>query len=196
MTMTELSLDQQQPTETPAPQPGFGLSLGSIVLLTGILLTAAVFGLALAQRNQTQPTSGPAPDFTLTTLDGQTFNLKELKGKVVVVNFWASWCGPCRAEAPILERLWQQYKDKNVLFLGVAYTDTERNARAFIAEYQQTYPNGLDVGTKISDLYNITGVPETFVVDQQGNVAKFFMVPLQERDLKPVLDQLLAGGRS
>jgi cytochrome c biogenesis protein CcmG/thiol:disulfide interchange protein DsbE len=186
--------------ETPSVPARRGLSFGSIVLLAGVVIAAVVFGLALIQRNQTQPTSGPAPDFTLTTLEGQQYRLADQKGKVVVVNFWASWCGPCRDEAPVLQSLWEKYKDKGVLFLGVAYTDTERGARAFMNEFGQNYPNGLDLGTKISEYYHITGVPETYVIDQQGNVAYSLIVPLsaktaaEDKQLSPVLDRLLAKG--
>lgn len=153
---------------------------GSIVLLVGVVLVAAVFGIALLRQNQTQPESGPAPDFTLTTLDGGQLKLSALKGRVVVVNFWASWCIPCRDEAAVLETVWQEYKDKDVVFVGVAYTDTESGARSFLAEYNTTYPNGLDIGTKISELYNIEGVPETFIIDREGNVAKFFKMPFAD----------------
>src|SRR6185369_8583076 len=156
------------PAETEQQTPRGGFSLGSIVLLLGIVMVAVVFGLALARQNQTQPTSGPAPDFTLTTMDGSTVRLVDLKGQIVVVNFWASWCGPCRQEAPALQNVWEQYKDKGVLIMGIAYTDTETNAKAFIKEYHQNYPNGLDLGTKISDMYNIEGVPETFIIDRDG----------------------------
>lgn len=164
--------------ETPPTRKGLGL--GSILLLLGVAAIALVFGLALARKNQTQPTAGPAPDFTLTTLDGGQINLASLKGRVVVVNFWASWCGPCRQEAPVLERVWQQYKDKDVVVVGVAYTDTEKNAKAYLQQFGNTYPNGLDLGTKISELYNIQGVPETFIIDRNGNVSRFFKVPFVE----------------
>jgi cytochrome c biogenesis protein CcmG/thiol:disulfide interchange protein DsbE len=167
------------PESKPAARGGF--SLGSMVLLAGIVLVAVVFAVQLARQRQTQPESGAAPDFTLTTLQGETITLSDLRGKVVVINFWASWCGPCRVEAPVLERVWQQYKDRGVVLLGVAYTDTESGARAFIAEFNQTYPNGLDLGTRISDQYHITGVPETFVVDQNGDVVRFFMRPSTKR---------------
>lgn len=174
--MTELLME---PESTPS-SPKRGLSLGSIVLLIGVVMVAVVFGLALLRQNQTQPVSGPAPDFTLTTLDGGQIKLSALKGRVVVINFWASWCGPCRDEAPVLESVWQQYKDKDVVFVGVAYTDTENGAKAFLGEFNTTYPNGLDIGTKISELYNIEGVPETFIIDREGNVAKFFMLPFAD----------------
>lgn len=190
--MSDLNLSLEN--ETSEPRPGFRLGLGSILLLAGVLVVAVVFGFALAQRNQTQPTAGAAPDFTLTTLDGQSYRLADLKGQVVVINFWASWCGPCRVEAPELQRVWDAYKDKGVMFLGVAYTDTERGAKAFITEYSQTYPNGLDLGTKISDLYNIQGVPETFIINQQGEVVEFIMQQVSETQLSGILDRVLTTG--
>jgi cytochrome c biogenesis protein CcmG/thiol:disulfide interchange protein DsbE len=174
--------------------PRRGLSLGSMVLLTGVLMVTAVFGFALSQRNQTQPESGPAPDFTLTTLDGAHLRLSDLRGRVVVINFWASWCGPCRQEAPALQSVWEQYQNRDVVIVGVAYTDTERNARAFIQEYEQTYPNGLDIGTKIYDLYNAQGVPETFIINRAGEVAEFMKVPLTEKTLTEAIERVLGSG--
>lgn len=175
----------------PQPIPRRGLGVGSIVLLVGILLTAVVFGWQLIRQNQTQPESGLAPDFTLMTLDGQQIRLSEQRGKVVVLNFWASWCVPCRTEAPVLQSIWEQYRERGVLVMGVAYTDTESGAREFIAEYNQTYPNGMDLGTRISDLYHIQGVPETFVIDQQGNIVEFIYAAVNEEDLSALLDSLL-----
>ncbi len=175
--MTDMLIEPDV-TETPPSRKGIGLS--GVLLLLAVAAIALVFGLALARKNQTQPTAGPAPDFTLTTLDGGQIKLSSLKGRVVVVNFWASWCGPCREEAPVLERVWQQYKDKDVVVVGVAYTDTEKNAKAYLQEFNNSYPNGLDIGTKISEMYNIQGVPETFIIDRDGNVARFFKVPFVE----------------
>ncbi|HEX2907292.1 MAG TPA: TlpA disulfide reductase family protein [Phototrophicaceae bacterium] len=192
--MSNANLPFETENSEVAAAPGFRLGLGSIVLLIGILMIAVVFGVALLQRNQTQPQAGAAPDFTLTTLDGQTYRLADLKGQVVVINFWASWCQPCRVEAAELQRVWDKYKDQGVTFLGVAYTDTERGAKAFINEFSQTYPNGLDIGTKISDLYNIQGVPETFIVNQKGEVVEFIMQQVNEAELSALLDRVLATG--
>jgi cytochrome c biogenesis protein CcmG/thiol:disulfide interchange protein DsbE len=90
-----------------------------------------------------------------------------------VVNFWASWCGPCIEEAPALEATWQAYKDKDVVFIGVAYVDSDAKSRAFLEKYGITYINGPDLRTEISDAYHIKGVPETFVISPAGKVTFF-----------------------
>lgn len=181
----------EEEEQTLAPRKG-GLSLSSIVLLIGVALTAAVFGLALARQNQTQPETGAAPDFTITTFEGQEITLSDLRGQVVILNFWASWCGPCRIEAPDLQRVYERYKDRGVEMIGIAYVDTEAKSLAFIAEFGLTYPNGPDLGTRISDRYNLQGVPETFVIDQNGDVAEFIYATTNERQLSEILDRLLA----
>lgn len=193
MTDTLNELEFLQPEEETTEKRG-GLTPGSIILLVGIVAIAAVFGVMLARQNLTQPQSGAAPNFSLTTFDGTIYNLADLRGKVVIINFWASWCGPCRDEAVELETVWQKYKDRDVLLLGVAYTDTETGAKAFIAEFNQTYPNGMDLGTRISDAYRITGVPETFVIDQQGNIAHYFYAAITVDSLSAEIDKLLATG--
>ena len=168
-------LDILQQLEEEAPPPRRGLSIGTIVLLVGVALTVLVFGIALVRQQQGQPTAGPAPDFVLKTFNGNEFRLSEQRGKVVVINFWASWCGPCRNEAPILEDLWQQYQDQNVVFLGITFADDPKDSLKFMAEFGTTFPNAEDGKSEVSKaLYRIEGVPETFVIDKQGNIRRFF----------------------
>jgi peroxiredoxin len=112
-----------------------------------------------------------APNFSLKTADGTTFELKKLKGKVVVVNFWATWCGPCRAEIPAFKEVYAQYRDKGVEFLGVSLDEGGWNdVKPFAARYAINYPILLGNGT-ISRAYgNIEAIPTTFVVDKEGNI--------------------------
>jgi len=190
--MTELPMTHDMPNESAPAKRGVNF----VTVLAALILAsmALIFGLGLRHHQQTQPTEGMAPLFTLQTLDGQEIALEALRGKVVVINFWASWCGPCRDEAAELEAAWQQYKDKDVIFLGIAYTDTERNAQAYLKEFGITYPNGLDYKTKISAQYRITGVPETFIVDRQGHISEFVMTPLRREQLSAMIERALAKG--
>ncbi len=166
--------------------PGWLLAYAVALALLGLM------GWGLVRAGQGPVESGPAPDFTLTTFEGDVIRLSDLRGQVVVINFWASWCPPCREEAPYLERTWRAYKDKGVLFIGVDYLDTEKKALEYIAEFDITYPNGPDIGTRIADAYRIKGVPETFFVDKKGYLRGVKIGPLRPPELEEKLDALLA----
>ncbi len=181
--------EAEQPAAAPA---GRKINFVAVLFIGVFVLIAVFFGVALVGKNQTQPTEGGAPEFTLTTFEDQQIKLSDLRGKVVMINFWASWCGPCRYEAPELQKTWEQYKDRGVVFLGIAYTDTERNAKAFLKEFGITYSNGLDLGTRISAKYRIQGVPETFIIDRSGTVSDFVKQPIDQARLSAMLDKALA----
>ena len=111
------------------------------------------------------------PDFTLSTFDGKTVQLSELRGKVVLLNFWASWCDTCEDEALALEEGWQYYQQGGqVVFLGVAYVDTEKTSRAYLQRNKASYPNAPDLRSTISSIFGVTGVPETYVIDRDGRL--------------------------
>ncbi len=177
------------PAEAAVPQRvGWGQILAYVVVVALLVLV----GWRLRKVQQGPLDRGPAPDFTLTTFDGQTITLSALRGQVVVINFWASWCPPCREEAPYLERTWRAYKDRGVVFIGVDYVDTEAAALAYIAEFDITYPNGPDIGTRIAQAYNIQGVPETFFVAKDGTLRGVHIGPLQPPQLEDIIERLLA----
>ena len=117
------------------------------------------------------------PDFTLTTFDGEQIAITDLRGQVVLINFWASWCLACEDEAAELENAYQMYKDQGVVFLGVGYSDIEREALAYLERFGITYINGPDLGTRISQAFRISGVPETFMVDADGNLTSVRIGP-------------------
>lgn len=176
-----------------ATQKGSWVSrLGSLLSYAFVLGLLGLLGWGLIKVNSGQRDSGMAPDFTLTSFDGETVTLSELRGQVVIINFWASWCPPCRDEAPYLESTWRKYKDKGVFFIGVDYADTEKEALAYIDEFDITYFNGPDVGTIISQEYRMDGVPETYFVAKNGELRGTKIGPLFPPELDQRIEELLA----
>ena len=134
-----------------------------------------------------------APAFTLTRFDGGTISLKDLRGKAVLVNFWASWCPPCRLEAPTLEAAWQRYKDKDVVFLGVNIQDREKDALAFIKEFEITYLNGRDLNRRVAVDYDVWGIPESFFIDREGRITYKQVGAVEWPIITAKLDEALQG---
>jgi thiol-disulfide isomerase/thioredoxin/Cu/Ag efflux protein CusF len=118
-----------------------------------------------------RPVSFPAPDFTLPTLSGAPLRLAELRGKVVLLNFWATWCVPCRTEMPTLEALYQRYKDRGleVLAVNVDMLSTA-GVEAFVQEVTVTFPIVLDPSWSVAQAYRVLGLPTTYLIDRGGNV--------------------------
>ncbi len=165
-----------------------------ILLWGGLLLLLVILGVGLYRSQQGQVGVGQAaPDFELQSFSGETYRLSDYQGSVIVINFWASWCESCKPEARDLEAAYQYYKPRgDVLFLGVDYVDTEPEALAYLEEFQITYPNGPDLRTEISQAFRIRGVPETFIVDQNGDIAHLQIGPFQSLDhILSVIDPLL-----
>lgn len=131
-----------------------------------------------------------APDFTIKLLSGKEVSLSDFKGKPLIVNFWASWCGPCREEAPILVKAAEEYGNK-VQFLGIIFQDTEAGAKDFIEEFKITYPNGMDTSGQAAQAYKITGVPETFFIDANGMLRAKWLGALTEEKLKSLAELIL-----
>jgi cytochrome c biogenesis protein CcmG/thiol:disulfide interchange protein DsbE len=118
------------------------------------------------------------PAIEMISFDGQTYNTADLAGKVIVLNFWASWCKPCEQEAAELEMASQYFKDSDqVIFLGLAWTDTEPNSLAYLKKFGITYPNGPDLRTTVSQMFRIRGVPETYIIGPDGRLAQVQIGP-------------------
>lgn len=159
----------------------------------GAVIALLAFGFTRDPRAIPSPLVGrPAPSFSLALLNGGSLELDALRGKVVVVNFWASWCFPaCVNEAPRLEAAWRRYRDDGVLVVGVAYQDSETNARQFIARHGKTYPSGLDQGSRIAVDYGVYGVPETFFIDRTGRISKKHVGEIDDATLRTTIESLL-----
>jgi cytochrome c biogenesis protein CcmG, thiol:disulfide interchange protein DsbE len=180
-------------------------------VVTGIAIVAVVGFLALGLSNRGVGTSidkairagerPAAPEFSLPVLvagggvgpAGTNVALSSLRGKIVVVNMWASWCGPCIEESALLESLWNRYRTRDVVLLGIQVEDFSKDGLAFYKEYGLTYPSLREGGDATKRAYQATGVPETFVVDRQGRLALTFRGPVAEADataLAGIIDQL------
>ncbi|MCJ7735306.1 MAG: TlpA family protein disulfide reductase [Anaerolineales bacterium] len=165
-----------------------------LILWASVFLLLVVLGVGLFRSQQGQVNVGePAPEFDLISFSGETYRLSDYRGSVVVINFWASWCESCKPEARDLETAYQNYLSRgDVIFLGVDYVDTEPEALAYLEEFQITYPNGPDLRTEISQAYRIRGVPETFIIDQNGLIAHVQIGPFRSLDdIQSRIDPLL-----
>jgi peroxiredoxin len=111
---------------------------------------------------------GPTPEFSLSTPDGKKISLKDFRGKIVLLNFWASWCVPCREEMPAMEKLYQEYKQKNFVVLAIAVKDRKQDAVDFVKELKISYPIALDPEAQVGSLYGAWGLPATYLIGPNG----------------------------
>jgi cytochrome c biogenesis protein CcmG, thiol:disulfide interchange protein DsbE len=166
-------------------------------MLAGLLLLVA-FGLKRAQ-NPMAEVGKPVPDFNLEYYPGYEYNdtakmkLSDLRGKIVIVNIWASWCKPCEQEAPELEQAWQFYKDGgDVVLVGVDYVDTPKGAEGYLTKFGITFPNAPDLKSNISSILNRQmGVPETYFIDREGVLRHVKIGPFASLDeIKSVVESI------
>jgi cytochrome c biogenesis protein CcmG, thiol:disulfide interchange protein DsbE len=192
MAMSETNSDE-------APRRGMPLWV-QLIVWAGLIVLLVVLALGLKKNQQGSVQIGETtPDFTLKLFDGYRYldkneiALSDLRGKVVVINFWASWCIPCADEAPILEAAWKSYQPAGqVVFLGVDYIDTPTEALAYLEKFNISYATGPDLETLISPMFRITGVPETYVIDQSGKLAYAWVSPFEsEAQIHAIVDPLI-----
>ena len=193
-------MTEEQITQTPAQKRGVRTSTQIIIWVVLMALLVMVgLGLKKAQ-NPIIRIGSEVPNFPLTMFEGYShqgateINFSDLRGKVVVINFWASWCKPCEQEAAELEEAWRFYKDDGeVVFLGIAWTDTPTNSMEYLKRFDITYPNGPDLGSRISSIFNRNlGVPETYFINREGVVSSIKIGPFTSvGEIQATVDPLL-----
>jgi peroxiredoxin len=134
-----------------------------------IVAVIAALGLALPALAQ-DPTGSPAPQFSLGAKGGQTVSLAQYKGQVVMINFWASWCGPCREEMPLLESIYKKYNRLGFTMLGVNVEPDSKAANDWLKQTPVSFPILYDTDSKVSKLYEVAGMPSTVIIDRNGTL--------------------------
>lgn len=182
----EITTEENDSHSPKKRKSGFFIAVIIIVVLLGFI------GWVFINDQSNSVEEGLAPDFKITSFEGETLTLSDLRGQVVVINFWASWCIPCRDETPYLERIWRIYQDKDVIFIGVDIQDTIKEALGFIDEYDVTYFTGPDFGSEIAKAFNLRGLPQTFFIAKNGEINSVIVGELIPPELEEKLDELLA----
>jgi cytochrome c biogenesis protein CcmG/thiol:disulfide interchange protein DsbE len=136
----------------------------------------------------------PAPDFTLSALDGTSVTLSTIKGKVALINVWATWCPPCRAEMPTIQATYGQYRDQGFIVLAVNLQEDQRTVAAFMGEYQLTFPALLDLDGAVSQVYRAYALPSSFFVDRKGIIRAVYRGPMPRAVIAGTVEQLLQEG--
>ena len=176
------------------------LMAGAWVLYNNLSGKVAVGGLATQpvqqteEPGQTEGSATPAPDFTMFDVDGASYKLSDFRGKPVILNFWASWRGPCKSEMPTIEKMFQTYGE-DIHFLIVDLTDgyqeTAQSGSAYIAEQGYTFPVYFDTQMEGAMAYGVSGIPVTYFIDAEGNVAAYYQSAMSESILQQGIDLLL-----
>lgn len=182
---------------TLTPQRWLFLSLVLLVAAAAWTIVSAPSDADLSRQLLAAPQRGfAAPDFTLQTSDGDSVRLSDLRGRPVVINLWASWCAPCRAEMPALEAVYQEYRNRGLVVLAVNATNQDSPAAAvrFAEDHQLSFPILLDIEGEASRAYQLRALPSTFFIDADGIIREVVVGgPMAEALLRTRIDRLMDG---
>jgi cytochrome c biogenesis protein CcmG/thiol:disulfide interchange protein DsbE len=171
------------------------VSARSLAAFLAVLAVIGLLGFGLLSKGTAKIAVGePVPDRELPVLGGTgQGSIADYRGRWVLVNLWASWCVPCRREAPVLESFYRRYRDRNVTVLGINVQDNSSDALAFLRSYRTTYPQLRSVGNERSAAFGSTGVPENFLVDRRGHLALIWRGPVDDRFLHEHVVPIVEG---
>lgn len=155
------------------------------------LVGYALYQSVAADEGNRPELGNPAPSFQLKTLEGQEVSLDDYKGKVIMLNFWGSWCQPCREEMPALEAVYKKYKDQGFVVLGINIAETEFTAHAFAKQMGTTFPILMDQERDVVKLYDVVPIPSSFFIDRQGILKQRIEAPLTVEQLDSYVQSLL-----
>ena len=166
--------------------------LAGVVAAVVIIVALLAAGLGRDPSVIASPLVGrAAPNFTLPQLDGPPVTLAKLRGQIVVINFWASWCTECHIEQAALDRTWQQFQDSGVVVIGVNFEDATGDARAYVRTAGVTYPVVEDARSRTALAYGLRGVPETFIVNRSGRIVNHVIGPVDAAQLTSEINSML-----
>jgi cytochrome c biogenesis protein CcmG, thiol:disulfide interchange protein DsbE len=173
---------------------------GSMAVLLGLCVFFGLFVLPRIRSSHSRLVGAPAPTFTLPVLDpeqsGNRLGLRDLRGKAVVLDFWASWCGPCRQQMPIIDRLVERYEKQGLVVVGVNTDDDERQALEFLRSRSNAYASVFDETREVSATYEVRVLPTLVVIDRQGIVLEVRSGVLREDELEELVRRALGSGPS
>lgn len=194
--MTRTTTRHRRRSAAPASllaSPWTWLALGALLVAGGLLAFAAQGQAGLSGSAGAASNAYPAPDFRLAALDGSSLALSDHRGRYVLLNFWATWCPPCRAELPDLVRFYQDHADQGFILIGVNEQEPPAAVADFLRAQGLAFPVALDADGALLDRYGVQGMPSSFLVDPQGRVVHAWTGMIDRRTLEAAVTPLLEG---
>jgi cytochrome c biogenesis protein CcmG, thiol:disulfide interchange protein DsbE len=193
-------MEQIEPTEPLSPQVIRGRLLALSLIGCGLLALGVAFYLILSQRPSASTpdfstipaeVNYPAPKLTLTTLSGEPVSLSDYLGQVVLVNLWATWCPPCRAEMPALQTFYDQYKSEGFVLIAIDQGETAEQVIPFVDEFDLTFPIWLDTGSEAGRIFKTMSLPSSYVIDRSGQVRLMWIGAISESALEKFVPRII-----